>query len=64
MFGIMTSPCLIYIDVMKYHVNITSVDTISRFCGAMSKKIFDSVSQYGNGGMGEWVCVIWNLWFL
>ena len=31
-------------DIVKYHVSISSVDTLSRFCGAMSRRVFESVS--------------------
>ena len=39
-------------DMLRYHVSIASVETLSRFCGAMSKKVFPSVSQ--SWGMGSW----------
>ena len=43
-------------DMVRYHVSVTSVETLSRFCGAMSKKVFPSVSGLGYGvtGNGVW----------
>lgn len=41
-------------DIVRYHVSIANVETLSRFCGAVSKKIFPSVSQYG---ISEYGCL-------
>ena len=54
-YGVMESPGLVA-DIMRYHVRITSGETLSRFCGAMSKKVFPSVSPYTweRGSIGAW----------
>lgn len=39
-------------DIMRYRVEIANVDTLSRFSGALSKKVFPSVSLYVI--MGAW----------
>ena len=48
--------CLEYCDpadIVRYHVSIANVETLSRFCGALSKKIFPSVSQYEIWSVGS-----------
>ena len=45
-------------DIMKYRLSISNMDTLSRFCGSMSKKVFPSVSLaewYGEWGYEVWV---------
>ena len=44
-------------DMIKHHVTISSVNTLSRLCGAMAKKIFPSVSQSGSMVVRKYGCM-------